>query len=233
MILGIIPARGGSKGVYKKNIRECDGVPLICYTFEAALRSQLIDRVVLSTDSEEIAQLGKANGVEVPFLRPQELAQDGSLVIDTIRHAMDHYDKLDIDAIVLLQPTSPLRTSMHIDDCIFRLWEHKVETVISVVKVPHLFVNHTFNMDGEGILDAVTEAVPLITDRSKKPVKYARNGPAVLVSRSEVIRRGDLYGLSIMGYKMKEQESIDIDTMYDFRIAEMLLKDRRTGNDLY
>src|SRR5581483_400682 len=136
-VLGLIPARGGSKGVPRKNIRLLGGKPLLAYTAEAALAAQRLTRVVLSTDDEEIAAVGQSFGVEVPFLRPVELAQDNTPTLPVVQHALRWFEEHDtrFDAICLLQPTSPLRRAADIDASIELLERSDADTVISVLPV--------------------------------------------------------------------------------------------------
>ena len=138
--LGIIPARGASKGIPGKNIINVAEKPLLQYTIEAAQKSKFLNRVLLSTDDKKIAEVGKIFCVEVPFMRPTKLAQDDTPAIDVILHALDwlkQNDSYQPDAVVLLQPTSPLRTEKHIDKAIQLFLDKNADTVVSVVEVPH------------------------------------------------------------------------------------------------
>jgi CMP-N-acetylneuraminic acid synthetase len=188
--------------------------------------------VVLSTDDPEIASVGRALGVEVPFERPAELAQDDTPSLDVARHAVEWLrarDKWEPDLVGLLQPTSPLRTARHIDDAVSRLQSSGADTVVSVVEVPHRFSPYALMaLDGGRLHDFWTG--PTQFDRYRRqdmPVLYARNGPAVLVSRTSVLfDRGSFYGPITIPYVMEEQDSVDIDTSYDLRIAESLLAAR-------
>src|SRR5258708_4137057 len=143
-VLGIVPARGGSKGIVRKNIRVLDGKPLLAYTASAARQSVCLSRVLLSTDDPEIAEVGRAAGLDVPFLRPAELALDSTPMIDVVLHAIrwaqDGGERYD--AICLLQPTSPLRSAKTIDLCMARLWERDVDCVVSVRPVPAEYNPH-------------------------------------------------------------------------------------------
>ena len=140
-ILGVIPARGGSKGVPDKNLRQVCGKPLIAYTFEAARASRRLGRVVLSTDDPDIASAGRNAGIEVPFVRPADLAADDSPMLPVLQHAAREMTTRGYapDVVVLLQPTSPLRRTDHIDAAIELLTASGADTVVSVVEVPHQF----------------------------------------------------------------------------------------------
>ena len=140
--LSIIPARGGSKGIPNKNIVNIAGKPLIQYTIEAALNSKSLHSLIISTDDKKIAEVGKNCGVEIPFMRPAKLARDDTPAIDVVLHALDwlkENDSYEPDAVVLLQPTSPLRTEKHIDEAIQLFVEENADTVVSIVEVPHNF----------------------------------------------------------------------------------------------
>jgi CMP-N-acetylneuraminic acid synthetase len=231
-ILGLILARGGSKSIPKKNLVPLAGRPLLAYTCEAALRSRSLTRVVLSTDDPEIAAVGRDLGVEAPFVRPADLARDDTPSLPVMQHAIDWLraqQDWEPDLVVLLQPTSPLRTSRHIDDAVSRLQSSGADTVVSVVRVPHRFSPYAVMELDEGRLREFLTG-PTSFDRYRRqdmPVLYARNGPAVLVSRTSVLfDRESFYGPITVPYVMEEQDSVDIDTPYDLWIAECLLSAR-------
>jgi CMP-N-acetylneuraminic acid synthetase len=231
-VLGLIPARGGSKGIPRKNLANLAGRPLLAYTCEAALASQTLTRTVLSTDDEEIARVGKDCGVEVPFRRPAELSKDDSSSIAVARHAIDwvqEHEGWKPDLLVLLQPTSPLRRSQHIDQAVELAQRTGADTVVSVIEVPHRFSPYNLmELDGELLKDFWTG--PLGFDRFRRqnlPVLYARNGPAVLATRIEVILNANrFYGTKIVPYLMDEKDSLDIDSVFDLWIAEQLITGR-------
>jgi CMP-N-acetylneuraminic acid synthetase len=232
-VLGLIPARGGSKSIPHKNIALLAGRPLLVYTCEAALGSRRLTRVLLSTDDEEIAQVGRDCGVEVPFLRPLELARDDTPSLPVAQHAvrwlMEH-EGWAADVLVLLQPTSPLRQARHIDEALERMEQADADTVVSVVEVPHRFNPYTLMELREGRLQDFWRE-PLPFDRFRRqnlPVLYARNGPAVLASRVAVMfEYQSFYGQRVIPYVMGEEESVDIDTPFDLRLAEWLITDHR------
>lgn len=226
-ILGIIPARGGSKTIPKKNMVLLNGVPLIDYTIEAVKRSRWITRKILSSDDDLIMDYCLKRGIEVPFKRPGSLAGDEIPMFDVIVHALNFLDENEgykPDYIILLQPTSPLRTAQHIDEALKILTESKADSMVSVVDVPHNFNPYSI-MDFDGryvrpFLD-FNESNNL---RQKKPRFYARNGPAVLAMTYDcVIDKKSLYGDKILPYFMKREESIDIDEQNDLEIAGLLL----------
>ena len=223
-IVGIVPARGGSKGIPGKNLVPLGGRPLIAYTFDAATSSRTLTRVVLSTDSEAIAEAGRAHGIEVPFLRPARLAGDDTPMIDVLRHAVDSLQP-PADVIVLLQPTSPLRRADHIDGAVDLLLQSGADSVVSVTAVPHQFTPGSLMRVEAGRL--VFDGGPGATRRQDKPLWYARNGPAVVVTRAAVIRGGRLYGDHTRPFVMSREESIDIDEPLDLAFAEAVLAARQ------
>lgn len=227
-ILAIIPARGGSKAIPRKNLAPLLGRPLITYTFDAAVDSKLLTRVIVSTDDHEIAATSRAAGIEVPFLRPAAIAQDSTPMIDVVRHALSALVPYDPEVVVLLQPTSPLRTSAHIDAAISLATATDADTVVTVVEVPHQFNPVSLMKMSDGFLTPYVEGEPIFR-RQDKPRLYARNGPAVLAIRREVIDAGSLYGDRVRAVVMSKAESIDIDDAEDLAIAELWLRFRENG----
>ena len=227
-ILGIIPARGGSKSIPKKNLVKLNGLPLIQYSIEAGLSSKRIDTLIVSTDDEEIAKECERLGVSVPFLRPPLLAEDNTPMIAVLQHALDWYEKRseEISALVLLQPTSPLRTHSQIDETIDRFFSSNADSVVSVTEVPHQFIPSSILAMKDGWMRQYLPDEPRLTRRQDKPVFYARNGPAILVVDPKLIREGELYGKRSHGYIMSRFSSIDIDTREDLQLAEMILNSK-------
>jgi CMP-N-acetylneuraminic acid synthetase len=222
-ILGIIPARGGSKGIPRKNLAPVLGRPLIAYTFDAARASKRLSRLILSTDDNEISALGRSFGIEVPFLRPPFLATDDTPMLDVIRHALSALPGYSPDLVVLLQPTSPLRTSEDIDRTIDVAVESGADSTVTVVEVPHQYNPGSVLKMSNGIVTPWLEG-PLILNRQDKPAAFARNGPAVLVMRREVIESGRLYGDVVRGVKMSLSASVDVDNADDLAAAEWQLQ---------
>lgn len=230
-ILGIIPARGSSKSIPKKNLYPLCGRPLIEYTFEAAKGSKYLSRIVLTTDDEQIASLGKQNGIEVPFLRPDNLAQNDTFALPVIQHAIDYLEKHEgysPDIIVILQPTSPLRKARHIDEAIELLLNTGADSVVSVVEVPHRYNPVSVMKIEEGRLVPFLQGEGTrILRRQDKPKVYARNGAAVyVVTKETVMNQNSLFGNDCRPMMMSCEESVDIDSLFDLRIAEMMLKDK-------
>jgi len=231
-VLGLIPARGGSKGIPGKNIVPLAGKPLLAWTCEAARASRSLSRVLLSTDDSQIAEVGRACGVEVPFLRPPELARDDTPSVDVAVHALqwlaDH-EGWRAEVLVLLQPTSPLRRAEHIDAAVAELERTGADTVVSVVEVPHNF--HPWSVmkrNGEWLEDFLPPAPGLDRFRRQNlPRLYARNGPAVLVTRAlTILTRHSFYGERVAGYLMERGPSLDIDDPEDLELAELRMGKR-------
>jgi len=233
-VLGLIPARGGSKGIPGKNIVALAGKPLLAWTCEAARASRSLSRVVLSTDDPKIAEVGRTCGVEVPFLRPVELARDDTPSVDVALHALQWLSAREdwqADVVVLLQPTSPLRSPQHIEAALAMLECTGADTVVSVVEVPHNF--HPWSvMKPNGIWLEDFMLPPKGTDRFRRqnlPRLYARNGPAVLVTRAITIQtERSFYGKRVAGYVMDRWTSLDIDDREDLELAEFWLAKTRS-----
>ena len=229
VILGVVPARGGSRGIPHKNLAPLLGRPLLAYTAVAAKQSKTLTRTVLSTDDTKIASVGEELGLEVPYLRPPELASDESPMLGVLQHLLRHLEQHEgfrPEAVALLQPTSPLRRAEHIDEAVALLLKTNADSVVSVIPAPHNF-NPVSLMRIEGKRLVPYAKGPLILRRQDKPKIYARNGPAVLVTRSKILIKGSLYGNHCEPYLMKEEDSIDIDTPLDLEIAEFLLRRRQ------
>jgi CMP-N-acetylneuraminic acid synthetase len=225
-VLGIIPARGGSKSVPRKNIRLLGGKPLLAYTVESALGSKSLSKVILSTEDNEIAEIGMALGLDVPFLRPAELAEDTTPTLPVVLHALQEMENSGerFDAVCLLQPTSPLRRSEDIDACIELLETSGADSVISVSAVPHEYNPkwvYWKNENGEMIL-TTGESTP-IPRRQDLPPAYHREG-SVYVTRSEIITaKQNLFGETIHGYEIPAEFSSNIDTPEDWEEIERMV----------
>jgi len=227
-ILAIIPARGGSKTILRKNVYMLAGRPLIEYTLEAVKGSTLITHTIVSTDDEDIANVARSNGVDVPFMRPPELAQDDTPMLPVVEHVLDLFEKKEKcvpEIVVILQPTSPLRNAQHIDEAIQVMLDTNADTVVSVVAVPHQYNPlSVMTMDNGRLVPYLKgEGTRLLRKQDKPPV-YARNGAAVYVVKTDTIRsRQTLFGVEVRPYIMNINDSIDIDTKDDVEFAEFLL----------
>jgi CMP-N,N'-diacetyllegionaminic acid synthase len=217
-VVALIPARGGSKGIPRKNLAPLAGKPLLHWAIDAALAADTVTRVVVSTDDDEIAA---AAGDAELLRRPADLAGDDTPMLDVIRHALEHVEPCDV--LVLLQPTSPLRRPEQVDEAVRLLLESGADTVVSVVEVPHRYEPSSLMELRNGRLVARSEP----TTRQAKELLYARNGPAILVLRPSGLGDG-LYGGNVVGYVMDEHDSLDIDSPGDLQLAEQLLRSRET-----
>ena len=218
--LGVIPARGGSKAIPRKNLVILGGKPLLTWTCEAATKSKL-DRIIVSTDDKEIAKVAESSGVEVPFVRPPELSADSSLTIDVVIHAITQLGDT-FDAVMVLQPTSPFRTTDDINKCISLLRESEADSVISVVDVGGHHPARMKFLEGGLLIDP-----PYAESRENQPRQelqpmYIRNG-AVYLTRAAVLMQGSFKGASSIGYVMPPERSINIDIPFDVTVAEALL----------
>lgn len=227
-VLGIIAARGGSKGLPNKNLRLLAGRPLLAYTAGAAQASRRLSRVIVSTDDPAIADAAQALGLDVPFMRPAGLAADDTPMLPVLQHGLAELARAGFaaDAVVLLQPTSPLRRAEHIDAAIDLLESSGADSVVSVTEVPHQFNPvSVLRLDDEARLTPYL-AGPLVTRRQDKPRLFARNGPAVLAVRAAVVAGGSLYGNDCRALVMSARESVDIDTVDDLEMVELLMMKR-------
>jgi CMP-N-acetylneuraminic acid synthetase len=237
-VLGLIPARGGSKGIRNKNLAPLCGRPLLAYTADAVRESTRLTRTVVSTNDLAIAEAARALGLDVPFARPEALSADDTLMLPVVQHALRTAREggFQPDAVALLQPTSPLRRGEHIDAAIALLETSQADSVVSVVEVPHQFNPvSVMRLDGERLRPFVDEGVSaspaslknMITRRQDKPRVLARNGPAVLVTRAATIDAGSLYGDDCRPLLMAAEDSLDVDSHWDLAMAEFILLRRR------
>lgn len=228
--LGVIPARGGSKGIVRKNLRLLNGKPLIAWTIEAALNAIGLDRVIVSTEDEEIAEVSKTYGAEVPFMRPAELAKDNTPTLDVLQHTLYHLAQDESyfpDAIVTLQPTSPMRTSKNIDEAL-RLFkaDFLADCLVSCIKVPHNYHPESImTLQENGYLKPYSDKKGLPSRRQDKSEIFARNGAAIYITRASNLDKF-IVGGNIIPFIMNDHESIDIDTEDDLIRAENILVNR-------
>jgi CMP-N-acetylneuraminic acid synthetase len=224
-ILGIIPARGGSKGIPDKNIHPLKGKPLISYSIEQGLNSQLLTDLIISTDSIKIKEVSEKYGAKVPFLRPSELSSDSALAIPTIKHAVEAYEKIvgyKYDYIVMLQPTAPLRLAIDIDNSLKMLINTDADGVISVVDVDNYHPAKMKIIEGNYLYDYVKtnqENPP----RQKLPKVYIVNGAIYATKRDIFINNNTFKGEECLHYEMPDERSVNIDKKTDFIVAEYLL----------
>lgn len=228
-ILGLIPARGGSKGIPGKNLRLLGGKSLVARAVESGLESRLVSRVILSTDSEAIASEGRRAGAEVPFLRPADLAKDDTPSSAVVAHALEWLEKNEgklPGILVLLQPTAPLRQARHIDEALELLVSSGARSVVSVTPVPgHYHPSWQFSIR-DGALCPYLETGKVPPRRQDLPPTYTRNG-AIYAAWTETWLSGTMaYGPGCVPYVMEPEESVNIDSPEDLELAEFLLSRR-------
>lgn len=229
-VLGIVTARGGSKGVPGKNIRSLGGKPLLVWTAEAALGAKSLARVILTTDDEAIATVGRDAGLDVPFMRPPELAIDTTPTLPVLVHAVGALEAAGdrYDAICLLQPTNPLRTAAVIDACVAQLEESGVDSVVTTLRVPAEHNPHWvyFRAPSGELQPALGGSAP-ITRRQDLPAAYFREGSVYVTRRDVLMEQGSIYGSRVIGHEIDAAASVNIDTLADWARAEAMVGERR------
>lgn len=227
-IVGLVTARGGSKSIPRKNVKPLAGKPLIAWTVEAALQSCGLNRVIVSTDDNEIAQVAQEWGAEVPFMRPSELAQDDSPHIAVVEHAirwLATHDNLRPDYIMTLQPTSPLRTAGDIDAAIQIAETHTAIAVVSVCEMGHHpYLSKRILPDGT-LADFVSSDIAYMR-RQALPPAYVLNGAIYLNYCESLLHNQTFLPQCTYAYIMPLERSLDIDTPWDLYLADLILKDR-------
>jgi len=227
--LGVIPARGGSKGVERKNIRQLGDRPLIAHTIEAANRAEKLDRSIVTTDDPEIREVAREYGGEAPFLRPDELATATAAMEPVVEHAVSYLETEEdysCSAIVLLQPTAPLRTATHIDRAIDTHREASASTVISV------FADHSYRWRQHEKHARQLNYTDDAARRQDKDTEYVENGAIYIVNTESFRRHQDLRGGTVKLFEMPERRSIDIDAEFDLWLAgEIFQRLESEGSD--
>lgn len=225
LVVAIIPARGGSKGIPRKNIRDLNGKPLISYTIEEALKSKYIDRVIVSTEDLEIAKISKSFGAEVPFLRPKELAQDDTPGIEPIIHAINYLlndEKYNFDYVMCLQCTSPLRNSNQIDEAIDEIYKKDADSAVSVCESEVNPYWMKVIKDGK-MIDYISDN-KFYARRQDLPTVYRLNGAIYIAKVGIILKNKNWYTDNTVPIIMDKISSVDIDDEIDFKFAEFLLK---------
>jgi CMP-N,N'-diacetyllegionaminic acid synthase len=219
-ILAVIPARGGSKGVPRKNIRMLGDKPLLAWTIEEAKKSAYIDRLILSSEDEEIIEVAKRYGCDVPFVRPAELAKDDTPGIDVILHAIEQVSGYDY--VVVLQPTSPFRMVKDIDGCIQHCIINKANFCVSVAEAgenPYWM----FSMENGQTLQPILENVDKYYQRQSLPTVYKLNGAVYVADIVHLKKHRSFFTEETIGYIMPGERSMDIDTLEDYLYAQFLV----------
>jgi len=228
-VLGIIPARGGSKGVPRKNIRSLCGKPLLSYTAESARAAKRLTRVILSTEDEEIAEVGKALGLDVPFMRPVELAQDNTPTMPVVLHALKSLEEIGetYNAVCLLQPTCPLRRAKDVDGCIELLERSGADSVITVLPVPDTYnPKWVYWRSANGSMALSTGEREPVPRRQDLPPAFHREGSVYVTRREVLLDHGNLYGTKVQGFEIDAVNSVNIDTFEDWQEAEQQIQRR-------
>lgn len=231
--IGIISARAGSKRVPNKNIKDLCGKPLISYTIEAALKSRLLDRVIVSTDGEEIAEVAKSLGVEVPFMRPKEFSQDNTPDKPVFNHALNWLSSNEnyvVDAVVILRPTTPFKTAELIDEAILLLETYNADSVRTVTRAEGVYHPYwMYNKSEEGRASAFVEGIDISKYYQSQllPPAYRLNGVVDVIKAEQIMSDSvSLYGDDMRILEISESISMDIDTPLDFEICEALMMNR-------
>ena len=229
-ILGMINARGGSKGVPRKNIKPLGGKPLIAWSIEVAKQVPEISRCIVSTEDEEIADIARQHGADIPFMRPDHLASDTAVQLDTIIYNFEKMEKLEgrkIDAVALLQPTQPFRTAEDVSGCIQILINTKADSVISIApNKHHPYGLWTKSKNDKGLdLFMKDSARGQGFNRQQVDTLYMRTGAVYVISRDTLLNKKSLYGDYVEGYVVDAPRSwINIDDLHDWEMAEAWLK---------
>ncbi len=229
-VLAVIPARGGSKGVPRKNIRDLCGKPVIAWTIETALAAgDVLHRVIVSTDDAEIAEAARASGAEVPFTRPAELATDTAPGLSVIQHAVafvEEEEETPVDWVMILQPTAPFRNADDISEALRLARQGGCDSVISVTRV---LAEHPILMkkiENNRLLPYCLEEKEGTRRQDYDPPAYIRNGAIYLTRRHVLMENNSIWGEVIRPYVMPEERSYDIDNERDFRLVELVMRER-------
>jgi CMP-N-acetylneuraminic acid synthetase len=232
-ILGVITARGGSKGIPGKNIKDLGGLPLIAYTIKSAQESGVFDKIILSTDDPKIAEVAKKYGCDVPFIRPAELAQDGTPHLPVMQHAVEwlkENENYNPDFVTILQPTAPLRQSWHIKEALGLLLKQKADSVVAVTEIPGHHSPYwavVCDENGLGKLftgDSIKNRIPR---RQSFPQKTYSNSGALYMFKTELLfdkEEPNFYGDKVAIYPIEEKYCVNIDEPSDWELAEKSIK---------
>ncbi len=232
-VLAVIPARGGSKGVARKNIRPVGGKPLIAHTIEPAMTLRdRFHRLIVSTDDVEIAEIAKSYGAEAPFLRPAELAGDKVPMVPVLQHAVRAVEEMDsvrLDWVLLLQPTCPFRAPEDIQAALDLAFAGGCDSVISVVRV---YAHHPILMkkiENNRLVPFAIEEIEGTRRQDYSPPAYMRNGCIYLTRRDVLIEKNSIWGEVIRPYVMPEERSVNVDSEMDLKLVEFMLREKRAG----
>lgn len=230
-VLGLIPARGGSKGIIDKNIIPVLGKPLIGYACEAAKESKCLDELILSSDSEKIISVAKNFGVDAPFKRPDELAKDDTLVVDVIHHALVWFEtnrEITFDYVCLIQPTAPLAIKEDYENAVQTAIENDADTVITVYKCGQLHPSIMYTREDSGEVDWFVKSLDWtqMARRQDLPPVYMRSGIVYVFKADQILLHRELYGDRVFSIEVEEKRgAVDINNEMDLKIAELFLSE--------
>lgn len=224
--LAVITARGGSKSIPKKNIHDLAGKPLLAYTIEAAKGSALLTRTILSTDDEEIAEVGRTYGCEVPFMRPAELAQDDSTSMSVVQHVLSTLKEEGevYDYLMILQPTSPFRTAEDIDASIKVALEKDADSVMGMVELTDFAPKKLKRILDDGSIVPLFESEGKISSQRQSDAGVYKRNAAIYLTKTSLIEAGDMFGARSYAYVMPTLRSLDINAPEDLAYAEYLMR---------
>lgn len=229
-VLAITLARGGSKSVPKKNIREIKGIPLIAYTISEAKKSKFISRYIVSTDDEEIRQVAIKYGADAPFLRPAEFSSDTASSVSALQHAVnwtENHDQIKYDFVIELMCTNPMKIASDIDACISKLITSKADSVIAVHKLDDHHPARIKKIVNDKIVDFCLPEIHEMRRQDLKPDAYIRSGSIYALKRDHLMVEGQRFGsFNSRPYILPSERAVNVDTEIDFLIAEQLLKNR-------
>ncbi len=226
-ILCVIPARGGSKSIKKKNLINFNGNPLIYYTITVAKKFKKSMDIIVSTDDTEIKNYSESLGVRVPFLRPKKLSNDTALSIDVLKHSIEFMEGLKqkkYDDILMLQPTSPLRNEKHINDSLKLYEEKNVNSLVSVVGVDAYHPLRMKKIQNNKLVNYIDQGFEDMRPRQSLPKVYIRNGAIYLCKRNLILHENKIVDNSCIPYEMNQSESVNIDSEIDLIIADYFIK---------
>jgi CMP-N,N'-diacetyllegionaminic acid synthase len=225
--LAIIPARGGSKGLPGKNIKELHGKPLIAWSIEEGFKSKYLDEIIVSTDSQEIAEIAKSYGANIPFLRPDNLAVDTSATFHVLKHAINFYKKelnKEFDYIVLLEPTSPLRTVEDIDKAIINLFDSTADSIVGISKTEDQNPAFLVNKDSKNFIQGYENKDMTVLRRQDIKDVYFFEGTIYVSKTAVLLEKETFYHKGTIGFELPKYKALEIDDIDDFIMVEAIMK---------
>ena len=225
--LAVIPARAGSKGLPEKNIKELCGKPLIAWSILVGLNSNYIDKVIVSTDSQEIADISQKYGASVPFIRPANLANDKAKTFDVLQHAIEYCESeasKSFDYVVLLEPTSPLRESIDIDLAIEELMNSKADSIVGIGKTEDQNPAFLVNMDNNGYISGYENRSISVKRRQDISDVYFLEGSVYISKITSLLKNKTFYHDKTIGYEFPKYKTLEIDDIFDFILVEAIMK---------